>query len=109
MSTADGERIVRLVAVLLAPRCIRAAPCVSAEMLETGGRFEGLLPPVAAAPAFAIRKPTVVMFTLDDYVASGIMSADRAATLRAAVVSRASGRLSTDSNGDVSHFRFPGQ
>jgi type IV secretion system protein VirB11 len=34
------------------------------------------LPPVVAAPAFAIRKPAVAVFTLD-YVAAGIMSADR--------------------------------
>jgi type IV secretion system protein VirB11 len=33
---------------------------------------------VVAAPAFAIRKPAVAVFTLDDYVAAGIMSADQA-------------------------------
>jgi type IV secretion system protein VirB11 len=47
------------------------------------------LPPVVAAPAFAIRKPAVAVFTLDDYVAAGIMSADQAETLREAVASRA--------------------
>ena len=52
-----------------------AAPRVSAELPETGERFEGLLPPVVAAPAFAIRKPAVAVFTLDDYVAAGIMTA----------------------------------
>ncbi len=39
---------------------------------ETGERFEGLIPPVVAAPAFAIRKPAVAVFTLDDYMAAGI-------------------------------------
>src|SRR5690606_27216527 len=38
---------------------------------------------------FAIRKPAVAVFSLDDYVAAGIMSADQAETLRVAVVSRA--------------------
>ena len=33
------------------------APIVSAELPETGERFEGLLPPVATAPCFSIRKP----------------------------------------------------
>jgi type IV secretion system protein VirB11 len=47
------------------------------------------LPPVVAAPVFAIRKPAVAVFTLDDYVAAGIMSADQAASLRIAVASRA--------------------
>jgi Flp pilus assembly CpaF family ATPase len=41
---------------------------VSAELPETGERFEGLIPPVVAAPAYAIRKPAVAVFILDDYV-----------------------------------------
>jgi len=52
---------------------------------ETGERFEGLLPPVVAAPAFAIRKPAVAVFTLDDYVAAGIMTAGHASALKGAV------------------------
>ena len=36
------------------------------------------MPPVVAAPAFAIRKPAVAVFTLDDYVASGIMTSGQA-------------------------------
>jgi type IV secretion system protein VirB11 len=61
---------------------------VSAELPGTGERFEGLLPPVVAAPAFAIRKPAVALFTLDDYVAAGIMTAGEAEALRLAVASR---------------------
>ena len=48
-------------------------------MAETGERFEGLLPPIVAAPAFAIRKPAVAIFMLEDYVAAGIMLAEQAA------------------------------
>ncbi len=89
LSAADGERIVRLVAHHVGAEVHPRSPRVSAELPETGERFEGLLPPVVAAPAFAIRKPAVAVFTLDDYVAAGIMKADQAATLRTAVVSRA--------------------
>ena len=89
LSSADGERIVRLVAHHVGAEVHARAPHVSAELPETGERFEGLLPPVVAAPAFAIRKPAVAVFTLDDYVAAGIMSADQAVTLREAVASRA--------------------
>ena len=71
-----------------APRFIPASPRVSAELPETGERFEGLLPPVVAAPAFAIRKPAVAVFTLDDYVAAGIMLPEQAALLRLAVEDR---------------------
>ena len=84
----DGERIVRLVAHHVGTEVHPGSPRVSAELPETGERFEGLLPPVVAAPAFAIRKPAVAVFTLDDYVAAGIMRAEQAETLRAAVADR---------------------
>lgn len=84
----DGERIVRLVAHHVGAAVHSGSPRVSAELPETGERFEGLLPPVVAAPTFAIRKPAVAVFTLDDYVARGIMRAAQAATLRMAVADR---------------------
>jgi type IV secretion system protein VirB11 len=88
LSAADGERIVRLVAHHVGAEVHAGSPRVSAELPGTGERFEGLLPPVVAAPAFAIRKPAVAVFTLDDYVAAGIMTSDQASALRAAVASR---------------------
>ncbi len=89
LSPADGERIVRLVAHHVGAEVHAGSPRVSAELPETGERFEGLLPPVVAAPAFAIRKPAVAVFTLDDYVAAGIMSAGHAEALRQGVAARA--------------------
>ena len=88
LSAADGERIVRLVAHHVGAEVHAGAPRVSAELPETGERFEGLLPPVVAAPAFAIRKPAVAIFTLDNYVAAGIMTEGQAEVLRRAVAER---------------------
>ncbi|UPJ26842.1 P-type conjugative transfer ATPase TrbB [Bradyrhizobium sp. CW1] len=88
MSAADGERIVRLVAHHVGAEVHGEKPRVSADLPETGERFEGLLPPVVAAPAFAIRKPAVAVFTLDDYAAAGIMTAGQAGVLREAVAAR---------------------
>jgi type IV secretion system protein TrbB len=88
LSPDDGERIVRLVAHHVGAEVHSGSPRVSAELPETGERFEGLLPPVVAAPAFAIRKPAVAVFGLDDYVAAGIMNAGQAETLRTAVADR---------------------
>ena len=85
LSPADGERIVRLVAHHVGAEVHPGSPRVSAELPSTGERFEGLLPPVVAAPAFAIRKPAVAVFTLEDYAATGIMTADQAEILRQAV------------------------
>ncbi|MFG1345534.1 P-type conjugative transfer ATPase TrbB [Xanthobacter autotrophicus DSM 431] len=83
--SADGERIVRLVAHHVGAEVHAGAPRVSAELPGTGERFEGLLPPLVTAPAFAIRKPAVAVFTLADYVAAGIMTEAQAEVLRLAV------------------------
>jgi bifunctional non-homologous end joining protein LigD len=76
---------VRLVAHHVGAEVHAGSPRVSAELPETGERFEGLLPPVVAAPTFAIRKPAVAVFTLNDYVAAGIMTSDQAEALRAPI------------------------
>ena len=89
LSAADGERIVRLVAHHVGVEVHTGAPRVSAELPETGERFGGLLPPVVSAPAFAIRKPAVAVFTLEDYVAAGIMAEGQAEALRVGVATRA--------------------
>ena len=89
LSVADGERIVRLVAHHVGAEVHAGAPRVSAELPGTGERFEGLLPPVVAAPVFAIRKPAVAVFTLEDYVRAEIMPDDAAAALCDAITSRA--------------------
>ena len=88
LSASDGERIVRLVAHHVGTEVHAGSPRVSAELPESGERFEGLLPPVVAAPTFAIRKPAVAVFTLDDYVAAGIMIPGQARALRGAVAGR---------------------
>src|SRR5690606_39421697 len=50
LSPADGERIVRLVAHHVGAEVHAGNPRVSAELPETGERFEWLLPPVVVAP-----------------------------------------------------------
>ena len=63
-------------------------PIVSAELPETGERFEGVMPPVAPAPCFAVRKPADVLYRLADYVAARIMSVRQAEVLALAVRER---------------------
>ena len=89
LSPENGERIIRLVAHHVGAEAHPGSPRISAELPESGERFEGLLPPLAIAPCFAIRKPAVSVFTLDDYVAAEIMTTDQAARLRKAVTGRA--------------------
>lgn len=88
MSAADAERIVRLVAHHLGLEAHGASPRVSGELPGTGERFEGLLPPVAAVPVFAIRKPASRVYGLADYVAAGVASPAQAGVLARAVAER---------------------
>src|SRR5690606_28522095 len=71
LTAAQAERIIRLVAHHVGAEVHRAAPRVSAELPESGERFEGLLPPVVAAPVFSIRRPASLPLALADYVAAG--------------------------------------
>jgi len=86
------ERIIRLVASHARAEVHAGSPIVSAELPPHGSgageRFEGVLPPVSLAPCFSIRKPATRLYTLMDYVADGIMTADVARLLSLAVVDR---------------------
>jgi P-type conjugative transfer ATPase TrbB len=84
----DAERIIRLVASHVRREVHASAPIVSAEVPETGERFEGLLPPIVRAPTFAIRKRAVGVIPLERYVADDILTSSQANTLRFAVRER---------------------
>ncbi|MES2443988.1 MAG: P-type conjugative transfer ATPase TrbB [Pseudomonadota bacterium] len=93
MEPAQVERIIRLVASHARAEVHGDAPIVSAELPphaegKAGERFEGILPPVATAPCFAIRKPAERIYTLADYVGDGFMSPGTADYLRRAVRDR---------------------
>lgn len=93
LEPAEVERIIRLVASHVRGEVHVGRPIVSAELPahndgQAGERFEGLLPPVASAPCFSIRKPAARIHRLLDYVADGIMSAQTARLLSLAVVAR---------------------
>ena len=88
MGAAEVERIIRLVASHVRQEVHADNPVVSAELPETGERFEGLLPPVSTAPCFAIRKPAARVYTLDDYVRDRIMRSVQAEALKKVVHDR---------------------
>lgn len=83
-----AERIIRLIASLSGFDVTRERPIVSAELPIGGQRFEGVMPPVALQPSFAIRVPAARVFKLSDYVSSGALSELCANGLRRAVKTR---------------------
>src|SRR3546814_13504291 len=78
LSADDAERIIRLVAAHLRLEVHAGAPVVSAELPETGERFEGVLPPVTRAPAFALRKRSARVLPPPHHVPVGVMTHARA-------------------------------
>lgn len=93
LAPSEVERIIRLVASHVRAEAHAGNPVVSAELPVrddglAGERFEGLLPPVATAPCFAIRKPAGKIYTLEDYIADCIVMPVQADALRKAVRDR---------------------
>jgi type IV secretion system protein TrbB len=88
MESTAVERIIRLVASHMRVDVHADNPVISAELPETGERFEGLLPPVVSAPCFAIRKPAGRVYTLANYEADRILNAQQAQSLRRATRER---------------------
>ena len=82
------ERVIRLIADYAGETVTREDPRLSGVLPGTGERFQGLLPPVAPAPAFSIRKRPALIWTLDDYVSGGVMSSRQADILRVAARDR---------------------
>ena len=77
LSPLDAERIIRLVASHVGVEVHAGAPVLSAELPETGERFEGMLPPIAEFPIFAIRKRAAGVIPLEIYVRTGVISAEQ--------------------------------
>lgn|GEM_PF-1758441 len=85
MRTAQAQAIIETIAGFHGKEVTRSRPILEGELPLDGSRFAGQLPPVVPAPTFAIRKKAVAIFTLDQYVERGIMTAAQRDVLVAAV------------------------
>ena len=91
---AEGQIRSFLNAVASAQRVelTRRHPQIQAELPDDGlfrqARLQGLVPPLAAAPVFVLRKPATRVFGLDEYVRQGILAPAHRAALRQAVEAR---------------------
>lgn len=88
MSSAAAEMVIGTVAHALQSEVDTEQPIISGELPIGGHRFEGLLPPVVAKPAFTIRRRASRLIPLDDYVRSGVMTEHQASTIRSAISAR---------------------
>jgi type IV secretion system protein VirB11 len=80
--------IVATVAAMLGTTVTAATPILECELPLDGSRFEALIPPVVPAPTFALRKRAKLIFSLADYVNTGVMTGQQATLIKAAVADR---------------------
>jgi len=94
LELAEGQIRSFLNAVASAQRVelTRRHPQIQAELPDDGlfrqARLQGLVPPLAAAPVFVLRKPATRVFGLDEYVRLGILAPAHRAALGRAVEER---------------------
>jgi type IV secretion system protein VirB11 len=89
LSTPHAEQFLNAVASDHETTLTPENPRLQAELPSgtfRGSRLQGFVAPITQGPAFNIRKPPSVVYTLDDYVAAGSLSPGYRALLRRAVV-----------------------
>lgn len=84
---SQTQAIIETVAGYHGKEVTRTKPTLEGELPLDGSRFTGQLPPVVPGPSFTIRKKAIAIFTLDQYVEAGIMTAGQKAVLETAVAS----------------------
>jgi P-type conjugative transfer ATPase TrbB len=89
MSNADALRMLLLVAHTMGTEISSAKPSLAALIPGWETRLQAMIPPVVTAPIFTIRKPPKRIFTLENYVERGIVSAAQGDVIRRAVADRA--------------------
>ena len=88
LAPGAAEIIIGSVAHALQTEVDANQPIVSGELPIGGHRFEGLLPPIVAAPTFTIRRRASRLIPLEEYVRTGVMTHRQVTVLRSAVASR---------------------
>jgi type IV secretion system protein TrbB len=89
LGTAARRQLINIVAHAVGITVDEDNPSFPAELPDSGYRFHAVVPPQSPdGPTFVIRKKPTKVYSLDDYVTAGIMTAEQAALIRRAVANR---------------------
>ena len=93
MVPATAESLIATVASTIRSTVTRESPILECELPLVspfnGARFEAVIPPnVSPGPVFTIRRKASSVFTLDQYVTTGVMTALQCAAIKRAVGER---------------------
>lgn len=85
IQAAQVEAVIKTVAGYHGKEINRSHPMIEGEFPLDNSRFAGQLPPIVTAPTFAIRKKAIQIFTLEQYVETGVLSPKHAEVIKDAV------------------------
>ena len=88
MSPEQAMRLIGAVAASMGNEATVDAPSVEGILITDGCRFTGCIPPIVAAPFFAIRRPASSIIPLARYVADGKMTEQQKTVIEDAVARR---------------------
>ncbi|UPG85909.1 P-type conjugative transfer ATPase TrbB [Luteibacter aegosomatis] len=74
MRPSQSEAVIKTTAGYYGKEITRSNPVLETEFPLDGSRFAAQLPPIVSAPTFALRKKAISIFSLEDYVASEVMT-----------------------------------
>ena len=76
---------INIIASMLKITATKENPIIEGEFPLDNSRFAAQLPPVVAAPTFALRKKASLIFTLEDYVDKKMMTEHQKETIKEAI------------------------
>ncbi|MER0217299.1 MAG: P-type conjugative transfer ATPase TrbB [Nitrosomonas sp.] len=79
------EAVIKTVAGFHGKEVNRFNPMIEGEFPLDNSRFAGQLPPIVSSPTFAIRKKAIKIFTLEQYVETGVLSPRHSDVIKDAV------------------------
>lgn len=85
LQAAQVEAVIKTVAGFHGKEVTKLNPIVEGEFPLDNSRFAGQLPPVVSSPTFAIRKKAIRIFTLEQYVETGVLSSEHCDAIQDAV------------------------
>ncbi len=86
MRPSQTQAIIETIAGYHGKEVTHKTPLIEGELPLDGSRFAGQLPPVVPFPTFSIRKRAIAVYTLSQYIESGIMTAAQGEEIINAVV-----------------------
>ena len=85
IQVAQVEAVIKTVAGFHGKEINRFNPMIEGEFPLDNSRFAGQLPPIVSSPTFAIRKKAIKIFTLEQYVETGVLSPRHSDVIKEAV------------------------